>query len=180
MNSTLHGAELLVLESTVLDSDLDQRLERLYNASIKLPMLILYRFGSPDMVTRLTEAGHRVVRKAVEGIDVEWLCEMIRRMEPATGHAGGEEDALPEPRFSESTLASVSEQSDRMQCECPRHLAELLTALAGFERYSRQCEDDTAEEAELHRELRIAAGRARLPLEDALQKLVRFKGIALG
>ncbi len=173
-------AELLVLESTVLDSDLDQRLERLYNASVKLPMLILYRFGSPDMVTRLTEAGHRVVRKAVEGIDVEWLCEMIRRMEPATGHAGGEEDALPEPRFSESTLASVSEQSDRMQCECPRHLAELLTALAGFERYSRQCEDDTAEEAELHRELRIAAGRARLPLEDALQKLVRFKGIALG
>jgi len=172
--------DLLLLESTVLDSDLDQRLECLRNASVQVPVLILYRFGSPEVVARLTEAGHRVVRKAAEGIDVEWLCEMIRRMEPAAGQAEGGQDALPQPRFSESTLASVSEQSDRMQCECPRHLAELLTALVGFERYSRQCEDDSAEEAELHRELSIAAARARLPLEDALQKLVRFKGISLG
>ncbi|MFT2657927.1 hypothetical protein, partial [Escherichia coli] len=88
-------------------------------------------------VVRLREAGHRVVRKAVEGIDVEWLCEMIRRMEPAAAQTPGEDEWVPEPRFSESALASVSDQSDRMQCECPRHLAELLTALSGFERYSR-------------------------------------------
>ncbi|MCP3655581.1 MerR family transcriptional regulator [Herbaspirillum huttiense] len=171
--------DLLLLESTVLDSDLDQRLEGLRRDGVQVPVLILYRFGSPEMVVRLREAGHRVVRKAVEGIDVEWLCEMIRRMEPAAAQTPGEDEWVPEPRFSESALASVSDQSDRMQCECPRHLAELLTALAGFERYSRQCEDDTTEEAELHRELRIAAGRARLPLEDALQKLARFKGISL-
>ncbi|MFT2526142.1 hypothetical protein ACMWQA_27230, partial [Escherichia coli] len=79
-----------------------------------------YRFGSPEMVVRLREAGHRVVRKAVEGIDVEWLCEMIRRMEPAAAQTPGEDEWVPEPRFSESALASVSDQSDRMQCECPR------------------------------------------------------------
>lgn len=171
--------DLLLLESTVLDSDLDLRLESLRRSFIQVPVLILYRFGAPDTVARLTEAGHRVVRKTVEGIDVEWLCEMIRRMEPMAAHSPGDDDLLPAPRFSESTLASVSEQSDRMQCECPRHLAELLTALVGFERYSRQCEDDSVAEADLHRELRIAAGRARLPLEDALQKLARFKGISL-
>lgn len=172
-------ADLLVLESTVLENDLDLRLESLRRAFLDVPVLILYRFGAPDMVARLTEAGHRVVRKTVEGIDVEWLCELVRRTQPAPSQESREEDWLPAPRFSESALASVSDQSDRVQCECPRHLAELLTALAGFERYSRQCEDDSEEEAELHRALRIAAGQARLPLEDALQKLARFKGITL-
>ena len=171
--------DLLVLESTVLESDLDVRLEHLRSALIQVPVLILYRFGAPDMVARLTEAGHRVVRKTVEGIDVEWLCELVRRMEPAASQSASEQEWLPAPRFSDSALASVSDQSDRVQCECPRHLAELLTALAGFERYSRQCEDDSEEEAGLHRALRIAAGQARLPLEEALQKLARVKGITL-
>ncbi|WP_288393632.1 MerR family transcriptional regulator [uncultured Herbaspirillum sp.] len=174
-------ADLLVLESAVLGHDLEDRLDSLHHSFIQVPVVILYRFGSPEMVARLVQAGHRLVRKAMDGIDVEWLCDLLKRVPlPTTAHIlGSAEESLPAPRFSESTLAAISEQSDQMQCECPRHLAELLTALIGFERYSRQCEDESEEEAELHRALCIAAGQARLPLEEALQRLARVKGITL-
>ena len=79
-----------------------------------------------------------------------------------------------EPRFSESALASVSDQSDRMQCECPRHLAELLTALAGFERYSRQCEDDTTEEAELQIPFRLKGGTQALQIKGGQSVIQQF------
>ncbi|QNB06545.1 MerR family transcriptional regulator [Herbaspirillum frisingense] len=178
----LRGVEsdMLVLESAVLESDLDLRLNELRHALAQVPVLILYRFGSAEVVARLEQAGHRLLRKPMDGLDADWLGNHIQRIElPATATSSEDEASVPLPRFSESDLALISEASDRMQCECPRHLAELLTALAGFERYSRQCEDESAEEAALHRSLCIAAGRARLPLEEALQRLTQVKGITL-
>ncbi|WP_343653511.1 MerR family transcriptional regulator [Herbaspirillum sp.] len=173
-------AELLILETAVLDSDLDRRLETLSAGFRPGAVLILYRFGSPDMVVRLQQIGYRVVRKPMDGLDIGWLCELLKRVDlPAPGAFPEPDDGVPLPRFSESALAQISEASDRMQCECPRHLAELLTALVGFERYSRQCEDESEEEAALHRTLCLAAGRARLPLEEALQRLTQVKGITL-
>jgi len=178
----LRGVEsdMLVLESAVLESDLDLRLNDLRHALAQVPVLILYRFGSAEVVARLEQAGHRLLRKPMDGLDAGWLGNHIQRIElPATATSSEDEAGVPLPRFSESDLAHISEASDRMQCECPRHLAELLTALAGFERYSRQCEDESDEEAALHRALCIAAGRARLPLEEALQRLTQVKGITL-
>ncbi|MBG7619665.1 MerR family transcriptional regulator [Herbaspirillum sp. AP02] len=178
----LRGLEgdMLVLESPVLDTDLDRRLDDLRRVPIQMPVLILYRFGSPEVVARLEQAGHRLLRKPMDGLDADWLGDQIKRIDlPAIAAASVGEGAVPLPRFSESDLAHISEASDRMQCECPRHLAELLTALAGFERYSRQCEDESEEEAALHRALCMAAGHARLPLEEALQRLAQVKGITL-
>ncbi|WP_443113478.1 MerR family transcriptional regulator [Herbaspirillum seropedicae] len=173
------GVELVLVENAVLDIDLDGRMESLRRDFAAARVVILYRFGSPEMVARLTQAGHQLVRKPMDGIDPAWLCELVRRLDLPPGEVQIDSPAVPPPRFSEAELAQVSQASTRMQCECPRHLAELLTALVGFERYSRQCEDESEEEAALHRELCLAAGRARLPLEEALQRLAQVKGISL-
>ncbi len=171
--------ELLLVESAVLDPGLGGRMQTLRRTFATARVVILYRFGSPEMVARLTQAGHQLVRKPMDGIDPAWLCELVRRLELPSGAAQTDIPTIPAPRFSEAELAQVSQASARMQCECPRHLAELLTALVGFERYSRQCEDESEAEAALHRELCLAAGRARLPLEEALQRLAQVKGISL-
>lgn len=173
-------SELLLLETAVLDSTLDAHLDNLRRSYIQAPIVVLYRFGSPETVRQLGRAGYQVIRKPMDGMDAAWLSELLRRLElPESAAAGGAVAALPLPRFSESDLATISAASQRLQCECPRHLAELLSALNGFERYSLQCAVDSTEESELHRTLSIAAGRARLLLEDGLQKLVEAKGIVL-
>ncbi|ADJ62878.1 MerR family transcriptional regulator [Herbaspirillum seropedicae] len=173
------GVALLLVESAVLDPGLGGRMESVRRSFASARVVILYRFGSPEMVARLTQAGHQLVRKPMDGIDPAWLCELVRRLDLPPGEVQMDSPDVPAPRFSEAELAQVSQASTRMQCECPRHLAELLTALVGFERYSRQCEDESEEEAALHRELCLAAGRARLPLEETLQRLAQVKGISL-
>lgn len=173
-------SQLLLLETAVLDGDLDRQLDNLRRSFIQAPVIILYRFGSAETVRQLIRAGYHLIRKPMDGMDAGWLSELLRRLDvPTVTSSGGASETLPLPRFSESDLATISAASERLQCECPRHLAELLSALNGFERYSLQCAVDSTDEAELHRTLSVAAGRARLLLEDGLQKLAEAKGITL-
>ena len=66
-----------------------------------------------------------------------------------------------------------------MTCECPRHLADILMTVGSFERYSEQCAANNAEDAQLHRDLGRAAGRARVILEAAMEQLALAEGLPL-
>ena len=57
-------------------------------------------------------------------------------------------------------------------CECPRHLAEIVTLLVGFERYSSECASQNPKDAALHRHLHEVTSSARTMLEQALMRLV--------
>jgi hypothetical protein len=52
-------------------------------------------------------------------------------------------DGGPAPRFSEDALIFLSTSANKVGCEYPRHLAEILMMVGSFERYSamriRQC-----------------------------------------
>ena len=84
---------------------------------------------------------------------------------------------LPPPRFSRETLRRLAAMQPTLVCECPRHLAELLTSLLAFEDYSQQCEDRSPEDADTHAFLRAATGRARVAMEQALMRVLRHDGI---
>jgi hypothetical protein len=64
-------------------------------------------------------------------------------------------------------------------CECPRHLAEILLQLAGFERYSRDCQSRSPADAALHQHLSQLAGGARHLFEQALQRVMVDEGLVL-
>ncbi|MDP3715144.1 MAG: MerR family transcriptional regulator, partial [Burkholderiales bacterium] len=64
-------------------------------------------------------------------------------------------------------------------CECPRHLAELVRAVQGFERYSTECAIRSPADAALHGRLQRSAGRARALLEEALVELALAEGLPL-
>jgi hypothetical protein len=66
-----------------------------------------------------------------------------------------------------------------MSCECPRHLSDILMTLGSFERYSFQCASANDKDALLHRNLGLAAGRARAILETALEQLALAEGLPL-
>ena len=53
-------------------------------------------------------------------------------------------------RYDDGTLSQLAMLSSAVKCECPRHLAELITSLSGFERYSAECESRSPRDAELH------------------------------
>jgi DNA-binding transcriptional MerR regulator len=88
-------------------------------------------------------------------------------------------DAVPPRRFDDATLTAIAGLPSSVACECPRHVAELLMQLAGFEAYSAQCASRGPADAALHADLHQVAGRARALFESALERVARHEGLSL-
>jgi hypothetical protein len=87
---------------------------------------------------------------------------------------------LPAPRrFDEEALANISAAGNSISCECPRHLSDLLLMVGSFETYSAQCASRNPEDERLHHALELAAGRARVILEAAMEQLARTDNLPL-
>ncbi|MEN0060957.1 MAG: MerR family transcriptional regulator [Myxococcota bacterium] len=85
--------------------------------------------------------------------------------------------AASEPRFSLEQLRALAEQSASLQCECPNHIASLVTSLVAFEEYSRRCVSESPEDETVHRTLEEGTGWARLQMEDLLDLVLKHDGI---
>jgi hypothetical protein len=83
------------------------------------------------------------------------------------------------PRFDDKFLADLAGFSRRVECECPKHLADLVLNLGGFEQYSAVCASRNPNDVVLHLELQRAAGLARSIMEQALETVALAEGIEL-
>jgi hypothetical protein len=139
--------------------------------------VVLYRFCANATIRALRGRGWMVARVPSEMGELIPLCRQAldgQRLPPRdTGN-----DA-PGPRFDEESLAAITAASNKLACECPRHMAELLLTIGSFERYSHQCASRNSIDAEVHRDLGHAAGQARAILEQALERLARAEGLPL-
>ena len=86
---------------------------------------------------------------------------------------------IPPRQYSDQTLAKVAGISTDVLCECPRHVAELITQLASFEQYSQECLNNSQEDAQLHAQLSAISGTARALFERALEMVAEHEGIDL-
>ncbi|MGZ8994216.1 MAG: MerR family transcriptional regulator [Burkholderiaceae bacterium] len=144
--------------------------------------IVLYRFAPSAMVRRMRMAGHTMARATSDAAELEAIClDVGRRPRLDAGDAlGWLQSAQPRPpRFDESTLAELSGASRAIECECPRHLVDLVMNLGGFERYSAECASVSPSDALLHLDLQRAAALARSIMEQALERLAIAEGLAL-
>jgi hypothetical protein len=91
--------------------------------------------------------------------------------------------AVPEParapRLDAAGMGMLVQSMPRVACECPRHLADLVSMLGQFEAYSAECETREPADVALHAYLYRVAGHARALMEDALITLAEAEGVAL-
>jgi len=83
----------------------------------------------------------------------------------------------PLRKYDDQTLAKIAAISPTINCECPHHLAELLSDLTAFEKYSKECESRNAEDQAMHAYLNKTASHARYIIEDALTFVLEFENI---
>lgn len=142
--------------------------------------IVLYVYAARTTVDALRAAGMIVRREPVGEAE---LAELIRSqvvVDTAGTIASTRTGALiPPRRFSDATLASIAARPTHMLCECPRHIAELVTQLASFEEYSRQCLNTSTQDAQVHAYLRSVAGSARALFERALEMVALHDGLEL-
>ena len=145
-------------------------------------IFVVYAFGTEASAGSLRDAGVTVRREPLAGRELaQWVRGAREAPAASNGPAAAEAGWQVAPRrFSDESLARLSEMKSPVACECLRHMAEIVAQLAGFERYSQDCSATGPADAALHRHLSRTAGAARTMFEQALQRVVDDEGLALG
>lgn len=142
--------------------------------------IVLYNFAAEATLESLRAAGVILRREPIPDAELAQLIDAVLLVDPALSMPSRPTGGLiPRRRYTDATLAKVAGSTTGMLCECPRHLADLITQLASFEAYSEECLNTTAEDAEVHGYLRSISGSARALFEHALDLVARHGGMDL-
>lgn len=172
-------ADIVIIElPSMRETDLD-RVAAIKATCRADSVIVLYRFASGALVRRMRIAGHTVARATSDPAEVEAICLHLLPHSRPDGSDTLHVLQVTPPRFDEEFLAELAATARTIECECPKHLVELVLNLRGFERYSAECASRSPADAVLHLELQRAAGLARSIMEQALERVAIAEGIEL-
>ncbi len=172
------GAQVLVVELSEIDDKVLPLLAAAREAANAAATVVLYRFCASATIRALRAQGCLVARMPSDLGELSLLCRSALAGQRLPIRDGAAATVTP-PRFDDEALATFSAAGNRIACECPRHLSDLLLMVGSFERYSAQCANRNPEDARLHSQLELAAGQARVVLEGALTALAIAEGLPL-
>jgi MerR family transcriptional regulator, light-induced transcriptional regulator len=181
--------DLLLWQASSLQSGVLQELLTTKHALRAAAVAVVYRFSSAVGRAELTGAGIDIVNEPSDDNSLsQWLASLQTERAPqaiaATDLAlivskGGTQQPVLPPRFDDAALTQFAGLSTAVACECPSHLAELLLQVSSFEKYSRDCANRSAADAQLHIYLQQVAGSARMLFEKALERVAVAEGLPL-
>jgi MerR family transcriptional regulator, light-induced transcriptional regulator len=167
------AADVLVIHVSSLHASMTERVRTLQNSLPVRNVIVIYSFGAEAVAASLGAAGVTVRRGPVSGKE---LASLIVASRPIVAAPVGS-DQTKSRLYSDAELVALSEMPSLVACECPRHLAEIVTLLVGFELYSTECAARNQNDAELHRHLHDVTSAARSMLEQALARVVVEEGL---
>jgi DNA-binding transcriptional MerR regulator len=166
--ASVGAVDVLVVHIRTLHADLADRILRLRSTLSVSNTVVLYSFGVETVPELLRAAGITVRREPLSGRELLTLCIAAPQIfDPPGSHA--------KPyarRYSDADLITLSEIESKIFCECPRHLAEIVTLLVGFAQYSTECAMQNQKDATLHAYLQEVTAQSRAILEQALERVV--------
>jgi DNA-binding transcriptional MerR regulator len=175
-------ADILVIEQPTLQIETAVQITDWVNRVAASHAIIVYRYAARETLQRLPRMKCSTLRAPVDAETVQSRCMSIMgqysvaRSEDTDNMLVVGEEAPPR-RYSDETLARLAGLSTTIKCECPRHLAELVTSLSAFEQYSSECESRSVKDAELHAYLNSTAAHARHMFENALSLVIEAENI---
>ena len=172
------GAQVLVVELSELDDSAMPQLAAAREAVGVAATVVLYRFCASATIRALRSQGYLVARVPADLGELALLCRSALAGQRLPLQQAPLASVAP-PRFDDEALATIAASGNSVTCECPRHLSELLLMVGSFERYSAQCANRNPEDARLHSQLELAAGQARVVLENAMVALAIADGLPL-
>jgi len=172
--------DVLLVKLSSLHATTQLDLHRMAAHSGASQVIVLYNFGPEPIVEVLKGAGMLARREPISDSDLSELIQSARAIHSGMEAGPSTVAAKVKPRqYSEETLARVAAMPATLVCECPRHVAEIISQLGSFEQYSVECLNASTEDAHLHAYLSTVAGSARALFERALQVIADHEGIAL-
>lgn len=174
--------DVVILESPVLEDKTVEELRMLMAKGQAPRGVIVYAFGSSRDAERLRATDIVLTRSPVTADDLHGAVVRAFTQVPARpavpnpAEKAPVEDMelsgpIPARRFTQQQLARLGMTSTSIDCECPQHLAQLVSALSAFEVYSANCTNRNDDDAALHRYLHRTTASARSVMEAALERV---------
>lgn len=172
--------QVLLVKVNTLQTSVHSDIQALIAKHKFVQTIVVYNFAPEAVVQAMKFSGLIVRREPISDIELAELLQSVLFIDSARAQEFGTSGAVIASRkYSDATLSRVAGISTNVLCECPRHVAELITQLASFEQYSQECLNLNAEDAHLHAYLRSISGSARSLFENALEKIAMHEGIDL-
>ena len=177
---SLPSVDAVIVDAPVVGNALPAMLRQL-RAAIRAPVIIVvYGLGNRQALARLDAANIIALTAPIDPAQLARICQLGLAIDPAPPTAFSQmlmHSAAPR-RYADGFLQQLSQMPSQVQCECPNHLADLLTKLNAFERYSLECESTNIKDAAMHAMMYSASGHCREFLEEVLRRLMAHEGIA--
>ncbi len=177
-------ADVMVIDQPTLQAQTISRVVKWLTQSKIKQAVIVYRFANDETLRQLPSSKCSTLRAPVEAKTLlEHCLALARRVTSASAYdvSTNISTTVPAPprRYNDQLLAQLATISSAIKCECPRHLAELITSLSAFEQYSFECESTSPRDAALHAYLNNAASHARHMIEDALDLVIETENLSV-
>lgn len=180
--------DVVVLESPVLDPAVTKQLTDYMRESSAAHGIIIYGFGRARDIAKARRSNLILLRAPVDVDEVHAAVVRACTQSPIAtvsakrqplGETSDWNLAGPvAPRlFNQQQISRLANTSTAIDCECPKHLAQLVGDLSAFEIYSANCANRNDEDAALHRYLHQTTARARALIEVALKKVADAEGL---
>jgi DNA-binding transcriptional MerR regulator len=143
--------------------------------------IVLYQFANEQWLAELERNGHSALEYPVEPSRLAFEMGRVQVEKETTEGIGNLSDLMPaKPRlFSDQELLLAAEEKIVLDCECPRHLSELIRSLNDFEAYSSACSVENWKDAAIHASIYAYTCQARHLMEKALQSALEGRTLAI-
>jgi DNA-binding transcriptional MerR regulator len=172
--------QILLIHTNSLHSGVQVDIHRLAQINNALQVIVLYNYGQEPIIESMKRCGMIVRREPIGDSDLAELIKsvlMVNTESSANILAAGL--LIPPRKYDDIELMRVANISTNVLCECPKHVSEIITQLASFEKYSHECLNNSTEDAHLHAYLSSVSGSARALFESALEMVAKHEGIKL-
>lgn len=165
------SADLLVVHCPSLTLQQIKGVEALAERLGVRRTIVLYQFGNEQWLAELERKGHIAHQYPVEPAHLAFEIGRMQVEKETSAGIGNLSDLMPaKPHmFNDAELRAAAEEKIVIDCECPRHLSELIRSLNEFETYSSACSVENWKDAAIHASIYAYTCQARHLMEKALQ-----------
>lgn len=172
--------QILLVHTNSLHAGVQFEIHRLAEKMQALQVIVLYNFGQEPVIQSMKECGMIVRREPISDSELKDLINSVLVVNTSSKSGPLKSGTLiPQRKYSDMALMKVARISTNVLCECPKHVAEIISQLASFEQYSHECLNKSTEDDHLHAHLSAISGSARALFESALEMIAQHEGIDL-
>ena len=178
-SGSLPLVDAVIVDAPTLNNALPAALRRLRTATKAPVVIVVYGFGNRQTLSRLDNANVIALTAPMDPAQIARICQLGLAADspPPSAFSQMLMHSAGARRYDDAFLNQLSQMPSKVQCGCPNHLADLLTRLNAFERYSLECESVNVADASIHAMLYSASGHCREFLEDVLRRLIANEDI---